>query len=492
MLWARCTWNFLLKNGIINRLIKLMSLEEEPRHSSERSQTRPKEGSSDRDLRQNPRGETEEHEPAPDPTREPFLDPTVLEDMVDLEGFGEARTDLAEQVTDEVQEEAERQLDNLEAREGEGLEGQAEQAPPSPDAAALEAAGAHEVETEAGEDEAPEKESSKSDVEREGSQEQTQDSHEKTDGAGEAETDVSEEKEADAKAPEASAPSFAEASESIKAAFEKSGVLGAGAAALAQLSKLSVFLGKKVSQSLKSVMKSVLSLFGIKGKTPDKKADIEALQPKRHSQRGRDFAEMLKTNPSGSEWLKFANEAAEKYQIPRSYIWSVAHAESRFNPTARPRSRKGGLLSSAYGLGQFIDSTWKEFQEANPEFAKAERDDPRASLHAIAWYARHNANRVNLKVDLNSDEAVLSDLYMAHHEGASGFRRLKRSQETGEAFDVPGSYMGRTFSRYSITVNDHNDYIRLIEKISASVGAGTVSIQKVLDDLESDEVAQTA
>jgi hypothetical protein len=172
----------------------------------------------------------------------------------------------------------------------------------------------------------------------------------------------------------------------------------------------------------------------------------------------RQLREALTANPT---WKEMAAEAGRKFAIPVHIIFAFARFESGFNPNA--------VNGEVAGLGQFWGPTWEEFMAENPEFAGAERSDPRASLHAIAWYAHKNA--VACGIDPYGPDAA-AKLYEAHHNGTQGYRDMEayRKGKTTPGQKVPGTYLGKQYPKFGVPkVETYTDYVKLITAMSAGV-----------------------
>jgi hypothetical protein len=60
-------------------------------------------------------------------------------------------------------------------------------------------------------------------------------------------------------------------------------------------------------------------------------------------------------------------------------------------------------------------------------------------IHAVAWYARDNANALGIDLD---DPAAPTWLYIAHHNGKGGYRTMRNFWDNGVKGTVPNSYRG--------------------------------------------------
>lgn len=179
---------------------------------------------------------------------------------------------------------------------------------------------------------------------------------------------------------------------------------------------------------------------------------------------GRELQEMMSKQPS---WIDFAREASAVHGVSAASILAIARFESGFEAGAKASS------SSAEGLGQFIKKTWASFIAANPNFSESKPSDPRAALHAIAWYAKKNAT--DCSIDLRAENAS-GEVYLAHHEGAAGFKRMKafqRGELTGDQIPViPVSYKGKAFPKFGVAkVDTYQDYVTLVTSMAGRVEA---------------------
>lgn len=103
--------------------------------------------------------------------------------------------------------------------------------------------------------------------------------------------------------------------------------------------------------------------------------------------------------------------AASRYDLPPDLLHNIAGTESSYNPSAKNKTG-----SSAKGLFQFIDSTWKAMG-GKP----GEQTDPIANAELGAKYIKQNADllRRNLKRD-----PTYGEVYSAHYFGPGVARML--------------------------------------------------------------------
>lgn len=193
--------------------------------------------------------------------------------------------------------------------------------------------------------------------------------------------------------------------------------------------------------------------------SPDDPKDEKLL-----AQAKKQLEDMREKHPT---WTDLAQDAAEKYDLGSrgaAMILAMSRFESGFNPDAKASS------SSATGLGQFIKDTWGSYQKNLPEGDphKGKRPtDPEASIDAIAWYSKANMSQTGLSLD---DPHLVARLYEAHHEGASGAKKLWKFREGGPEGKIPSSYKGKAFTKFGVAkVETYKDYSDLVMAMSSRV-----------------------
>lgn len=111
--------------------------------------------------------------------------------------------------------------------------------------------------------------------------------------------------------------------------------------------------------------------------------------------------------------------ASEEAGVPASTMTKFAQVESNFNPNAQAKT------SSAGGMYQFIDSTWKDMINKHGDKYGLSKDtskfDPRASTLMGAEYVKQNANILGK----NGVPATDGNLYLTHFLGPGGVKLLK-------------------------------------------------------------------
>lgn len=124
------------------------------------------------------------------------------------------------------------------------------------------------------------------------------------------------------------------------------------------------------------------------------------------------------------EIASIIKETAEKSGLDENYLRTMAHIESKGNPTA---FNKG---SKAAGLYQFIPSTAKSYGLRGKEF------DPRANAMAAARLSLDN-KKILEKAGI---EATPEMLYIAHQQGPQGAIDLVKYAKEGRSFSqLPGT-----------------------------------------------------
>jgi len=134
--------------------------------------------------------------------------------------------------------------------------------------------------------------------------------------------------------------------------------------------------------------------------------------------------------------------ASEKTGVSEAILTAFAYKESTFNPDAVPRRRNGTLASTAKGLFQFLEGTWKE---TVTEYGKrygvpvdADPFDPYYNALMGAAYLKHKVSPEIEKVIANPSA---TDLYLGHFMGPSGGRqwleRLLSDPNRIAAWDYP-------------------------------------------------------
>lgn len=109
--------------------------------------------------------------------------------------------------------------------------------------------------------------------------------------------------------------------------------------------------------------------------------------------------------------------AADTHGVDRGYMLAMGAQESSFNPKAAAET------SSAKGLYQFIDSTWKEMVGKYGKehgIGLKDRYDPKANATMAAIFAKDNGKRL----EKQGHEVNSATLYAAHMLGGGGANAL--------------------------------------------------------------------
>ena len=124
-------------------------------------------------------------------------------------------------------------------------------------------------------------------------------------------------------------------------------------------------------------------------------------------------------------------EAAKKVGTDESIMLAMAKQESGFNPAA-----KAGT-SSAKGLFQFLDATWKgmtdKYSKSFPELLKGPMD-VLASAISGALYIKENSEYLKK----NNIPVTGTTIYASHFLGPGGARRLLQADPNSIAASIPG------------------------------------------------------
>ena len=113
----------------------------------------------------------------------------------------------------------------------------------------------------------------------------------------------------------------------------------------------------------------------------------------------------LKCSVARQDMTEILNGAADRHGLPRQYLENAAVVESRCNPNA------GAKASSAKGLGQFINSTWRAYGNGQDVY------DPAANADAMARLAKNDVARLQRKLGRSP---TFEEGYLAHQQGIGG------------------------------------------------------------------------
>ncbi len=145
---------------------------------------------------------------------------------------------------------------------------------------------------------------------------------------------------------------------------------------------------------------------------------------------------------SRRSWFDAARNSEERWSVPIPVTMAFIQQESGFRGKARPpRTRILGLIpgrrpSNAYGYAQALESTWNDYQRATGN-QSAERSDFADAVDFIGWY-NANSYRIN-----NIERSDAHSLYLAYHEGNTGFAR-RSFEGKGWLIDVASKVQANT------------------------------------------------
>ncbi len=123
-----------------------------------------------------------------------------------------------------------------------------------------------------------------------------------------------------------------------------------------------------------------------------------------------------------NQWYQASLNAYKKWGVPVPVQMAIMHQESHFISDAQPPS--GTLLgfipwfsaSSAYGYPQSKDETWQDYQQKTGNLS-AQRDNFADACDFVGWYSHNSYKKLGIpKTDTKN-------LYLAYHEGLSGFQK---------------------------------------------------------------------
>ncbi len=121
-------------------------------------------------------------------------------------------------------------------------------------------------------------------------------------------------------------------------------------------------------------------------------------------------------------WYLSAQASFERWGVPEAVQLALIFQESSFRARARPPRRKflgifpGRRPSSAYGYGQALDGTWRQFvdETGRPDAARYRFDDV---TQFVGWYGTEIERLTGI------DRTDPYRLYLAYHEGPGGYLR---------------------------------------------------------------------
>lgn len=121
-------------------------------------------------------------------------------------------------------------------------------------------------------------------------------------------------------------------------------------------------------------------------------------------------------------FLPAFKRAEDKYGVPVAVMMSMMWQESKFKATARtPHQYKLGVIpigrqSSAYGYGQVLNGTWKEYQQITGRW-RDRRDNIYDAAEFMGWYMQQSNQEIGLAMNDTRNQ------YLAYHDGRTGYKR---------------------------------------------------------------------
>lgn len=127
-------------------------------------------------------------------------------------------------------------------------------------------------------------------------------------------------------------------------------------------------------------------------------------------------ANLMGNSMANNDLAQIYTDVAPNYGLDPEFLQKVAHLESIENPNAQAKG------STAKGLYQFLDSTWKELVPKLKALGlSTSRLNPMSSVHAAGMYFTQNRSRLEKSL---GREVSGHELYMAHNLGVGGARKL--------------------------------------------------------------------
>ncbi len=121
-------------------------------------------------------------------------------------------------------------------------------------------------------------------------------------------------------------------------------------------------------------------------------------------------------------WYRAAERTEDRWDVPVPVTMAFIYQESGFRARARPeRTRLLGFIpwtrpSTARGYAQALNTTWDEYRSETGNFL-ARRSKFADAVDFVGWYNQHSFRRNNI------DRHDARNLYLAYHEGHTGFNR---------------------------------------------------------------------
>ncbi|MEL6093374.1 transglycosylase SLT domain-containing protein [Bartonella schoenbuchensis] len=137
------------------------------------------------------------------------------------------------------------------------------------------------------------------------------------------------------------------------------------------------------------------------------------------------------------------SQAAQRYDLPESFLKRVAMIESGGDPNARNKN------SSAGGLYQFLDSTARQYKLDN-------KFDPLQSIDAMARLTKDNIRYLQTALGRSPSEA---ELYLAHQQGPAGAARLIKNPDAPASQLLSSQAIALNGGRPGATAGDFMNHV---------------------------------
>lgn len=245
--------------------------------------------------------------------------------------------------------------------------------------------------------------------------------------------------------------------------------------------------------------------------TDEKQAEVED-QPAEYNpgrikpSQERDLPKFLRERG----WTEDARKASATFGIPAFAVLSIIRRESSFDPLKYTyKLPDGRYASSARGLGQFLDSAWRTFQNApeNPWGLQADRLNPKHAIYGTAWLMARKIKDVNRLVEKhnlpkewkidprNITPEVVGQIYGSYAAGAAGYIAMRRFLAYGKRRDDSDPYFRRLFKfekQGDLYKNGKLYLTNYIDRFVRVMNGGTATAMNFAAQLEKDSVLARA
>lgn len=123
-------------------------------------------------------------------------------------------------------------------------------------------------------------------------------------------------------------------------------------------------------------------------------------------------------------WRTAAQKAAQHWQVPVSGLMAIIWQESRYGKGATPEHSKWLKwipwigAKNAFGYAQATNATWFDYCQSRKRL-RADRSHFADAIDFVGWYL----NRAHETLNISKED--IYHLYLAYHEGISGYRSKK-------------------------------------------------------------------